>query len=404
MKGVFYFVGFVILFIGSQLWFSATCYAQEKPIVNFTADSSKVKEPVKGTKIHHIKVQVSDDIKSSLKVDFEVKVAGKANVEDYKIEQSSLVFNKDVKTNMLLVTIKSDSENEEVEDLHISIKKSDNYRIGKSPLHVVRISNAIDVPNPYRLSIGANFDFLDGPKVNDVYYDFDIFIHDVIKTKRGYVWGLESGIVQNRSISVDSTRNRRYETRKILQQNAALDTVSLQRTLSTYESKARIDHLSLFLAPTYRFNKSFSTNNFYLQIYAEVLRRTTEVSRKQEIISRDTSIVAVANLDPDFVNRLPVKNMRYTTTEGNFGLGLKYYHVTDDVEFQASAILGVSVRNSGFLRSGFYLLGFNVTERSNLIRLGGEIRGDLPAYEPIIHIYIAKEFTLKKLTELFKSE
>lgn len=229
--------------------------------------------------------------------------------------------------------------------------------------------------NPYFISIGSSFNFIDGINSNNVYADLGLFKKGFLKKNDTITSriGIDVGIINGRSVVTDS----------LLDLRRPADTTVVDRIITT-ETK----NLNLFGTLTYNITKNDGIL-FWNILHAEVRQREFLIDIKEttsDSIVKDTRI-------------------KRSVSQGFFGTGLTIHFLDTSkrVEFKLKAVIGLNVNDRQFRdkRPFAYLIQFNLMEKNTGIKLGGEVRG-VKGFSPEILIYLAKQFTLEKLIGIFK--
>lgn len=409
--GVYIFIIFFSLLTLAEELKSQSNNQDLKDIVrlSFSKAESSITEPVKDSIIHAIEIKINSEAKINepLEVLVEVQKSSSANQTDYKLLEENIVLTNKIRSGVIILQINSDTIVEPDETIILKISKSEKFLLDEPKEYKLTIKNDLNLPDPASLYIGYNFDFLDGVRANNLYYHLNLNFLSLSDFGELNRIGLESGISQNRTIATDSTGLDSFFSFGPVADEEQRDSLFIR-----YENKivkTQIDYLSIYFSPSFRLNRKLTTNNFYVGLYSEILQKKFIYEYK-----RDETTAFIRPKPPEYniyyVRPNPIKS---TITLINWGPSIQYYHISDNIKFHIRGIWGKSYTNDndklgfGTPKTGeFYIVNFDITERKNLISLGGEIRGDdlgspdpLDLKSPNISIYIAKKFSLQKLAD-----
>ena len=233
--------------------------------------------------------------------------------------------------------------------------------------------------NPFRVSLGGNFDLEKGVKLNSFYGQVKFVRDDLAKIckvskNHNLHFGLEAGLYQTKSIfkNADSSKFVRSD----LAQNLAL--------YASPTFTIRHKNNSSFLK-----NYSKHKGNFYSKIlgHIETLHRNIYTSYSQR--TGDTSKVTLPN--------------SYTIERDEFysggGIGFTYWH-EEYGEFNLQFISGSQWNRTKADGNGkrpsyvFYIFKFSVLETKAGFELGGDVRGMFGRQDHFVSIYFSKTFGL----------
>ena len=246
----------------------------------------------------------------------------------------------------------------------------------------------------YTISIGANFDFLDGLKTNDVYSELSLLITKIFGEKSK--WGLYAGIYQSKTVSDADTVNESIDLFLNAVNEDSVEITHQELRIITNKEKS---NLGLFFSPTYQ-----KSENFYWNLHFEIQKKDFLFITNETVLDSDTSIIEMPNSMLIEHNSHP--DYRSVDYYPYFGAGFMLLHGDETADIMLRVILGYS--NSTKLvdydekteHHFFHLTQFKITEKNNGIKFGGEVRG-IGNYAPEITIYLAKEFSLNILNTLF---
>ena len=313
-----------------------------------------------------------------------------------------------------------------------------------SPILVQIVNSKKDTFKESSLSVsfGYNFDFLDGIRTNDLYADFKAeypHVFGLEKSKTGFLnkvaygIGLEAGITQFRTISVLDTLDTIFETFRMVD-GELNNNDSLELSYITVQSKSikktKRENLGIFVQPNFQlFHSSTSKKDTRLSlvIHAEWLRSIIIKSINREVIERKTSSSVPDDWPRPYntVNSIPGDEINKSTLYNTYlGGGLNLKLKRDQGNFQLKTVFGynhIKLVEGIPMQSGsrltfddgwFYLIQMQILESKDTgIKLGAEVRGvftnskpqiTLDRTVPTINIYLAKQFSFKKIGEFLQ--
>ena len=269
-------------------------------------------------------------------------------------------------------------------------------------------------------AIGGNLNFLENPKIEGLYYDVSSFFmlgtaEEKKKPKENLAnndffhrLGIDFRFAQGRFVtSEDSVVIENSQT--ILGELMGDSIQALTQSYS-FKSHETLSYLVLSAAPVFRLSKN-PRNPFYFVLHTEFTRRSTIRNISREIISQDTLLV-MRNVEDNF-RPFPVTTSQRTvkTIEYNQILapGIYFNYNLKNVNIRVKAVAGPSTISNAALairgeldRKTFYLFHFDALYTgSGSFKIGGEIRG-FTKEVPSATVYIAKTFSFKTLSSLFK--
>jgi hypothetical protein len=244
----------------------------------------------------------------------------------------------------------------------------------------------------YRVGIGASFDFLNGLSATDLYGDVTIRIPEVFRLG-GTPIGFDGGLYNGRATTLRETRelNRTFRFRGIPHQDSM--TVVTQGIARTEDKHT--DNLTLFFGPTLRFHRNVSIAG-----HAEVHRQELVTNVTIRTISLDTVVEQAngsSNPGPDAVPRDTSRTFRTAQYGAFFGVGPLVNFNDADYNFWHKPIIGVEVSEGRLY--GAYAVQFRLTDYDHGFKLGGEVRGRLTFEQPSIAVFLARDFSLRRLAD-----
>jgi len=271
----------------------------------------------------------------------------------------------------------------------------------------------------YTVTLGPTFDLLDGLSATDLFAEVRIFRPDLWPIGGGRAIGLDAGLIRGRTITADDTTALPDLTTTYF--DAGADSVVIARTAGgSRQRQSRVDYLSLYADLTVTLVPG--PRRLYGIVHGEVrsedlLHSITTTGRTVTIeVTRDTSraerprqLASAPSAGPiDEVTR----RTRSSSAFGYFGAGLLFEDRDDSagVRYRLKAVGGAL--DDG---RGFYLLQFDLAERTSGFRFGGEIVGVqsrgrgralaaddglLPEFDaPRVTVYLSKTFSLQRLAK-----
>ncbi|MDX1672904.1 MAG: hypothetical protein R3211_11220 [Balneolaceae bacterium] len=232
------------------------------------------------------------------------------------------------------------------------------------------------------LGLGANFSFINGLESNNIYSDLvvnDLDLWNIGAQKRVQL-GFELFITQGRSFT-PSSKNRIQFFDPVI---TGGDTLSIPGRVDE-----EIISLSFLTSLTLKLP---GIDHFYPKIATEI--RQLEI---REAINEDVSI-------PDSLASLtPLDPSVSSNTDSRWFAGAGGILVLDSEDVKAK--IGINWGTTIFILENktrrTFIGNFTIREKSIGLKLGGQIR-DINKRDIEISLYLAKEFSLKKLAEVFR--
>ena len=285
--------------------------------------------------------------------------------------------------------------------------------------------------SPYSVSIGANFDFIDGLRAEDIYADLnvrvDLFENESGKLFPGKPVGIEIGFFQNKSFSQDTLPD--FSRIPVSSRRGALttsdtywdiellsDSIAVTRLRRTVENtSSEIKNLSLYGDLYFQQNKWLSPS-----LHFEIRRRHSVINVRGEderLTGPDTT--TVQSLIEDGLIGIRISEQTGDTSlvrpgrrrgiprtglfedtiyEGVVGISPHIRYEDEFVRLSIKPILGLRF----FARTiAPFLKGqFEIIEKKFGIKLRAEVR-IREAADPEIAMSLSKVFSLSKLATLF---
>ncbi|SEA66348.1 hypothetical protein [Pedobacter hartonius] len=270
----------------------------------------------------------------------------------------------------------------------------------------------------FEIFTGGTLDFFDNLRFQDIGGEFHVNANDIAgKDNR---WGGFLGVSNFQNFSIDSSRN------DVRMERVRVDTTGPYINGQTrYSEGTFVDHTrvsinqwSYYINPTWRINRQSSDFfNMYLSLRLEALRTATTTSFITDTLYTDVTNRPLGE-NPVFQTGKGIipKSVTEVHTNGFYSIGVPMFlNSKDKFKLYFDPNIGLSkytfssyvlnesrISLSKILISqlrAFYLFRLRITEQlSGLgITVGGEIRGFLPSYEPIINLYIGVRANISTL-------
>ena len=267
------------------------------------------------------------------------------------------------------------------------------------PTETVVANDELAERNPFRVGIGASFNFLDGVSKTDIYADVSVFLPTVWTMSKGRV-GIDAGLYNARTVRNDTLLNQPTIFRLPGPDSASVTLITQTRSAAV---NRRVDRLGFYAAPTLRLS-----NGLYLFVQGELAQNTIRSTFSTQAFGPvDTSVVMLS--DSARLRRLvarrafggvvptadTTKSPAQTILEPYFTFGAIVSIARSGVEFRLKPQLGYGAP-FGFY-GAYYAVQFRLTDFSNGFKLGGEVRGLTNRTQTSALVYLAKDFSLKKL-------
>jgi hypothetical protein len=270
----------------------------------------------------------------------------------------------------------------------------------------------------FRLGIGATFDFLTGPRANELYADITMFVPDLWRVPlvprisraklRGWYRapiGLDGALFNGRTTaSADTVINKR----RTVFVGGATDTI-WTRIVQSFDSSTTVfyEPLGNNLTPIVRL-----MDKLWLAFHFEGVNRTTVTKLAFRVTRADTNLndktFVGVNDTTSLVSALrfvpgdSTAKVRTTRYEEYFGVGPLVSFELGGIELRTKSIFGLSKVGGDW--DGSYILQFRLTDRPNGFKVGGEIRkfpGSLP---PTMLVYLSKDYGIQRIGSLFAGD
>lgn len=267
---------------------------------------------------------------------------------------------------------------------------------------------------PFKLSIGASFDFLSGTSKTDLYYDLNFFIPEIWKNDSNKFWknvGLDFSFYQTRLFGDSIFLSLEQEPKKFGTLNS--DTLLAEKYTLSRERKTTLENMGIFLSPTYKIRP-----NLYALLHFEGIIQGETVYFNDTFTEIDSTlkIALIDYKDPTNPLRKIQQGEKISVRKNDFrgflGIGFLLDFTVTDVNFRLKPVFGY-MKNKPWIRNPreenvegkFYDISIQIIEKNTGIKLGGEVRNlfdtdDNPNYS----IFLSKNFSLSKLGEFIKSK
>jgi hypothetical protein len=324
----------------------------------------------------------------------------------------------------------------------LKLTTKDAVKIGQEFMTIKLVEKPIAF-NPYRISLGSNFNLLDGVSLEKLYADASVFLPNafgkiprnkyVLNTNGTYEkvrlyrsWGFEAGLYNNRSFPIPNIdlADKTAETIRLLSPIPTPpfgNTVIVQRKVYTDSTSFSLDNLGFYFQTMVQLTPSTKQKtNVYLLAHAEVIRRTQVQTTKATL---NSSVNDTLIYNAELARQLNGVQQSYVSGrftrqlfDAYFGPGLLIHHLGKAVEFRVKGILAFGSIASRLINTDIkttstlvrqppsnpweptFIVNFTLMERTSGIKMGGEIRGYLANTAPNIpYIYLAKEFDISRL-------
>lgn len=262
-----------------------------------------------------------------------------------------------------------------------------------------------------RVGIGGSFDFLSGVSATDLYYDVTTFLPHLWnpRVKPAAKWrrlhfGIDGGLYNGRTVPKrDSTVFLDASTRVggrtlYLPRTSTSEPVRRIRQTVAVTSYESVDRLGVYVAPMVQL-----ANGLHFLAQSELVRRDITTDRREKVLAQDTvtqapdgrPIAGGGSLAPTDTT-VKSKRLEYVAVHS---LGMLVNVRMRDVEFRAKPTVGKTFGDSvpGEWGPSVFTVQFRVTDFGNGFKIGGDVRGRLNGTETTFLVYLAKDFSLKKL-------
>ena len=337
----------------------------------------------------------------------------------YEIEEPTLVFNSERnQVQGARINILGNYANLSEYDIHLMISIEVGiakveigtfFLILKTPDNVQKL----DPLTNYKLSIGANFDLIDGLSINSNYTDISVF-HPQIwrsqnqerKTGKSFSgkerWGMDIWLYQSRSVSENQLASTPVNDTSVFLPFSD----SIFSGSGTNQVMTR-DNLGFYFSPIFRLNKlptsDYSPMSIYVLGQLEFTRtRTFEKNPEISLAQND-----------------PISNLSYT---GYGGLGLLFHHSSKSVDLFLKLSSGITffdhpvqypqdgISNMSTPNPMYYQSQLRIQEKQFGLKLGADVRGffhiknqssNSTGFYPVFTLFLAKEFSFSQIGRLF---
>jgi hypothetical protein len=263
--------------------------------------------------------------------------------------------------------------------------------------------------HPFRVGVGASFDFLHGLSKTNLYYDVSVFLPDRFRyaKQRTPRFGVEAGLANGRLIVASDTiraltvpggPSGGAKSVFFVLRPTRDSTMVITQTYSAAHERT-LDRLGLFLAPIFSIGQGL-----YWTVHVEGIKRDYTDLTSYKAGTVDTLVLAgtrgpkgelAAAPGTRVPDSIPTSRVKLTQFDALYATGPVIVVTAANVEFRAKAVLGIG--DLGPVLKRMYLVNFRLTDFDNGFKLGGEVRGIADNGGPAILVYLAKDFDLKRL-------
>jgi hypothetical protein len=265
------------------------------------------------------------------------------------------------------------------------------------------------------VSIGTSFDFLDGVRTADLYADLRIFSPSLWPRRtipRRWGIGVQAGIYQGRISSPSSSTPDSLQS--FVFDKVVQDTLIRERQYRRQTSR-RQNNLGLYLGV----NAQLAQDLYWVVAQMEVRKEDVRLSIRDTTVADTTFRSTPSRVFNEKV--IPVSHVFGSTAYiPSFTTGLRLDMHRAGLDLILQPLVGASLRGCSFdflvspntgvrracsneLHFLHWEITYEVEAPKSGIKLGGEVRG-FGSNDPEILVYLAKEFTLQKLSELITSK
>ncbi|MEN0047261.1 MAG: hypothetical protein AAF806_09400, partial [Bacteroidota bacterium] len=197
--------------------------------------------------------------------------------------------------------------------------------------------------NPFKVAIGASFDFIDGSSTTDLYYDVNFFIPSIWEDDKKLFWkklGLDASFYQTRLFG-DSTIIRLPQAPRAFQ-DFNEDTLRAESYTLLRNRKTTLKNTGIYISPTFELKK-------YLHaiLYVEGLIQEEVVTFNDEFTDIDSTLLIPKNIyvEPDSPLRDIEEGISTGITNNSYqlllGTGLLLdLDYKDDIIFRLKPVIG----------------------------------------------------------------
>lgn len=374
-----------------------------------------------------VKVNKIQDKKIELKILIKSKADNDTSINVVLPKTGDAIYGKDYKGNEKQTYVFSKSETTKERYYEIVIADSANVDVS-FPVYIQNMKGQImDIVTvkinkdtskyeigPIVFSVGAAFS-IDSRRVdnNDLYTDFRFTKYDFLC--KG--WGIDAGVSSAVSTITEPDNTEQFYYRKYY------PSIQEERQLpvtGTIDKSFRVGATAAWASPFFT-----PCNGVLLGLHLEYRNRNlTQTNEMKPFDSVNVFQVGDNNPFLDTIELKPSNIKKSTTiTEGLFGLCFGVFYSTNKYEAFIKATIGGRVQSekqdllynnvADSLNSKFFnefktadrYIGwgvqFRLLEKTYGIKFGGEIRG-IGLLRPDMFLYIAKEFNILKLGDIFK--
>lgn len=334
----------------------------------------------------------------------------------YRFDSQSLFFGPGLPTTQQVqLEIKGSSRVHPPTDIFLvlvqqtgsAILKQSQIKLVLAPI-IQEESDLQQATHRIRFSLGANFDFIDGPKLNNPYADVSGFLPFLVHPESGQAlrgihrWGLHLFLYQNRTIS--STLNSTI--------------ISGEDSLSKSVNHLKQDFLGLQVSPMFRLSGNDPSFRNPFQLYAFLQLEFSQ--QRLQLQPMNSSIQGLASPSSEESGK------EFGSFIPFIGPGILLRYQTKDVDLMIRQSTGYAggyrfipdlftdqytIPNRAGGPMGYHLTQINLIEKHIGLKLGMEMRGlfqwksafSTASFRPSFSVFLAKEVSFSKIGKLFDS-
>jgi hypothetical protein len=252
------------------------------------------------------------------------------------------------------------------------------------------------------IALGANFNLIQGPVINDLYSDIKLFIPSLFDIL-GSPFGLYTALEKNNFFQSNDIINTNYyrDIPPVIRDTMNRKYLRLKmggRLATTTES------YRIMIEPLFELTDMSGRDNIgkiFLGIKIDYLyNRISQNYNYNDTINADTINSKVLATNP--FTRSIINEEHATSFSPSFLLFLKQNMFEHGFQFELHVSpLGYTHTLTNDIASDFanYSYSFEMKDINTNLKIGGEIRGFYGSYKPYYSLYIAKCFNLSKLGE-----
>lgn len=295
----------------------------------------------------------------------------------------------------------------------LTITKGDNVLVCALTLPLPPDAPEDTTLRAFRVGIGGSFDFINGISGTNLYSDLTVFLPSLwtrtapFRRDSSRTWqiGIDAGVYNGRTLPrQDSTVSEPVEAAgrtRYLPRTSVTDSARRVRQIVNRTRTESVDRLGAYLAPTVRL-----TRGLHFLVQSELVKRDFLTETRERVVSQDTVTVApiatlplggAGTLNPTDTT-IKTRSTRYLAVHS---IGVLLNVRVKDIELRAKPTIGFMREDSTQTvapgRRGVYAAQFRVTDFEHGFKIGGDVRGLLNGDETTFLLYLAKDFSFKRL-------